>query len=156
MPEAAQVQYRHRIALYFERLAWDNVQSSPYYISKLYILITIDWTISNQRDIISRNARQGALGRRKLNDHSVQLKELGVKRMGLFGSFVRDEQTPESDIDLLVQFEPDKKSFDNFMELSSRLENLLERHVELVTTEGLSPYIGPHIMNEVEYASLSA
>jgi predicted nucleotidyltransferase len=91
-----------------------------------------------------------------LNDHSVQLKELGVKRMGLFGSFVRDEQTPESDIDLLVQFEPDKKSFDNFMELSSRLENLLERHVELVTTEGLSPYIGPHIMNEVEYASLSA
>jgi hypothetical protein len=65
MPEAAQVQYRHRIALYFERLAWDNVQSSPYYISKLYILITIDWTISNQRDIISRNARQGALGRRK-------------------------------------------------------------------------------------------
>jgi predicted nucleotidyltransferase len=91
-----------------------------------------------------------------LSDHSVQLKRLGVRRMGLFGSFVRNQQTLESDVDLPVQFEPDKKTFDNFMELSALLENLLQRHVELVTTEALSPYIGPHIMNEVEYASLSA
>jgi predicted nucleotidyltransferase len=93
---------------------------------------------------------------RTLKDHSVQLRGLGVKRMGLFGSFVRNEQTPESDIDLLVQFEPEKKNFDNFIQLSALLEDLLQRHVELVTTEALSPYIGPHIMSEVEYASLSA
>ena len=91
-----------------------------------------------------------------LSDHSNQLKKLGVRSVGLFGSFVRDEQTPESDIDLLVQFDPHKKTFDNFMELSALLETLLQRRVELVTTEALSPYIGPHIMGEVEYASLSA
>lgn len=91
-----------------------------------------------------------------LNDHSAQLKELGVKKVGLFGSFVRGEQTPESDIDLLVQFEPGKKNFDNFMHLSGLLEDLLQRRVEIITTEALSPYIGPHILNEVEYASLSA
>jgi predicted nucleotidyltransferase len=91
-----------------------------------------------------------------LRNHSVRLKELGVKRLGLFGSFVRNEQTAESDIDLLVQFEPGKKNFDNFMDLSGLLEDLLHRRVEIVTTEALSPYIGPHIMSEVEYVSLSA
>lgn len=91
-----------------------------------------------------------------LRDHSAQLKKLGVTKVGLFGSFVREEQTPESDIDLLVQFEPDKKNFNNFMDLSGLLEDLLQRRVELVTTEALSPYIGPHIMSEVEYVSLSA
>ena len=92
---------------------------------------------------------------RMLRDHSAQLKELGVKKVGLFGSFVRGEQTGESDIDLLVQFEPEKKSFDNFMDLSGLLEDLLQRRVDIVTTEGLSPYIGPHIMSEVEYVTLS-
>jgi predicted nucleotidyltransferase len=91
-----------------------------------------------------------------ISDHSAQLKELGVKRLGLFGSFARGEQTPESDIDLLVQFEPDKKNFDNFIHLSGLLEDLLLRRVEIITTEALSPYIGPHILSEVEYASLSA
>ncbi len=91
-----------------------------------------------------------------ISDHSAQLKDLGVKRLGLFGSFVRGEQTPESDIDFLVQFEPDKKNFDNFMHLSRLLEDLLQRPVEIVTTEALSPYIGPHILSEVEYVSLSA
>ena len=91
-----------------------------------------------------------------LHDHSAELKDLGVRKMGLFGSFVRNEQTIASDIDLLVQFEPDKKTFDNFMELSALLESLLQRRVELVTTEALSRHIAPHIMNEVEYASFSA
>ena len=91
-----------------------------------------------------------------LSDHSAQLKDLGVKKVGIFGSFVRGEQTPESDIDLLVQFEPAKKNFDNFIHLSQLLEDLLQRRVEIVTTEALSPYIGPHILSEVEYASLSA
>ena len=91
-----------------------------------------------------------------ISDHSAQLKELGVKKLGLFGSFVRGEQTPESDVDLLIQFEPDKKNFDNFMDLSSLLEDLLQRRVEIITTEALSPHIGPHILSEVEYASLSS
>src|SRR5256885_17181388 len=91
-----------------------------------------------------------------LTEHSPQLKLLGVRKVGLFGSFVRGEQTAESDVDILVQFEPGKKSFDNFMGLSALLEDVLQRRVEIVTTEALSPYIGPHILREVEYASFSA
>jgi predicted nucleotidyltransferase len=59
-----------------------------------------------------------------------------------------------SDVDLLVEFIPEKKSFDNFMELSFFLEGLLGRKVELVTPQSLSKHIGPHILNEVVNVSL--
>ena len=48
-----------------------------------------------------------------LHQNRFHLKSFGIKRIGLFGSFVRGEQRPESDIDLLVEFEPGKKTFDN-------------------------------------------
>jgi predicted nucleotidyltransferase len=82
-----------------------------------------------------------------------QIKAFGVKRLGLFGSFVREEQDDESDVDFLVEFLPDRKTFDSFIHLAFYLEELLERRVELVTPESLSPYIGPHILNEVEYVA---
>ena len=91
-----------------------------------------------------------------LHQSRSRLKSLGVKRIGLFGSFVRGEQRVDSDIDLLVEFEPDRKSFDTFMELSFFLEDALHHQVELVTLESLSPYLGPHILKEVEYAALPA
>ena len=89
-----------------------------------------------------------------LRQNSSRVRSLGVKRLGLFGSFVRNEQTTESDVDLLVEFEKDKKSFENFMGLAFFLEDLLNRPVELVTPESVSPYIRPHIMSEVEYVTL--
>jgi predicted nucleotidyltransferase len=89
-----------------------------------------------------------------IEEHQDRIKALGVKKLGLFGSFVREEQGVESDIDLLVEFEQGKKTFDNFMQLSFFLEDLLKRRVELITPESLSPYIGPHIVNEVEYVIL--
>jgi hypothetical protein len=85
-----------------------------------------------------------------------QLAELGVKNIGLFGSFVTGRQSQCSDVDLLVEFVPDKHSFDNFMELSFLLEDLLGRTVEIVTPEALSPHIGPHILREVERVSIAA
>lgn len=92
----------------------------------------------------------------RLRRHAGAMRALGVKRIGLFGSFERDEATLDSDIDLLVEFEPGEKTFDHFMQLAFLLEDLLERRVELVTREALSPYIGPHILDEVEYVSLAA
>jgi predicted nucleotidyltransferase len=89
-----------------------------------------------------------------IEEHQDRIKALGVKKIGLFGSFVREEQGVESDIDLLVEFEQGKKTFDNFIHLSFFLEDLFKRRVELVTTESLSPYIGPHIISEVEYVIL--
>ena len=91
-----------------------------------------------------------------LDQNRSRLRALGLKRIGLFGSFVRGEQNANSDIDLLVEFDPGRKTFDAFMELSRFLEQTLEHEVELVTVESLSPYLGPHILEEVEYASLAA
>lgn len=91
-----------------------------------------------------------------LHENASRLRAYGVRRIGLFGSFVRGEQKPESDIDLLVEFDPEKKTFDAFMELSFFLDDLLLHRVELVTIESLSPHIGPHILDEVEYAALAA
>jgi predicted nucleotidyltransferase len=79
-----------------------------------------------------------------------------VLKLGLFGSFVRDEPSEVSDIDLLVEFREGRKTFDNFMRLSFLLEDLLQRRVQLVTPESLSPYIGPHILAEVEYVAFAA
>jgi predicted nucleotidyltransferase len=87
--------------------------------------------------------------------HRARLEQFGVKRCGVFGSFARGMQSNQSDVDILVEFEPGKKSFDNFMGLAFFLEETIGRRVELVTPEALSPYIGPHILREVEYASTS-
>ena len=80
----------------------------------------------------------------------MDIRSFGVRRLGLFGSFARQGQGPGSDVDLLVEFEPGAKSFDNFMSLSFLLEDALQRPVELVTRESLSPFIGPRILAEVE------
>src|SRR5574341_290822 len=82
------------------------------------------------------------------------IRAYGVTRIGLFGSFTRGQQKPSSDVDLLVEFEPARKTFDNFVGLATFLENLLNRYVELVTPESLSRHIGPYILKEVEYVPL--
>jgi predicted nucleotidyltransferase len=76
----------------------------------------------------------------------------GVNRVGLFGSYARDEQHPQSDIDILVDFEPEKETFNNFMNLCNYLEELfIDEKIEVVTVNGLSPHIGKYILNEVHY-----
>ena len=85
-----------------------------------------------------------------------QLHTLGVRRLGLFGSFVRGEPSTKSDVDILVEFEPGQKTFDHFMQLSFLLEEIFQRRVEIVTPESLSPHIGPHILREVEYVPIAA
>lgn len=86
-----------------------------------------------------------------LSEHEESLKKLGVRKLGLFGSFIRNEQTPKSDIDILVDFMPEQETFRNLMGLHGFLTSLFDRNVELVTVNSLSPYIGPHILGEVEY-----
>ena len=90
----------------------------------------------------------------RLQHHRGDLRRLGVQRVGLFGSFQPDEPDPKSDVDLMVEFAPGEKTFDNFMALSFLLEEELERPVELVTREALSPHIGPHILQSVEYVEI--
>lgn len=92
----------------------------------------------------------------RIQENKAGIRALGVKKIGLFGSFVRRQQTASSDVDLLVVFDEGEKSFDHFMELSFLLEEALKLPVELVTPESLSPYIGPYILSEVEYVPLAA
>ena len=87
---------------------------------------------------------------RRLVASEPQIRALGVQRLALFGSVLRGEAHPDSDIDLLVQFAPGAKTFDHFLALFDLLEERLERRVELVTTEALSPFIGPRILAEAQ------
>lgn len=90
-----------------------------------------------------------------LCQHEETIKRLGVKKLGLFGSFVRNEQSAHSDIDLLVEFVPEQENFRNLMGLHHYLSDLFDRSIEVVTVNSLSPYIGPHILEEVEYVPFS-
>ncbi|NOX64125.1 MAG: nucleotidyltransferase family protein [Chloroflexi bacterium] len=90
-----------------------------------------------------------------LQAHGPEIRAFGVRRLGLFGSFVRNEAREGSDIDILVEFEPERKNLDNLVGLGDYLEALFRHPVELVTPEALSPYIGPHILAEVEYVSFT-
>jgi uncharacterized protein len=91
-----------------------------------------------------------------LYEHQQELHLFGVRQCGIFGSLARNQAHGASDIDILVEFKPGHKTFDNFMGLAFFLEELLGRRVDLITTESLSPYIGPHILQEVEYVTFSA
>jgi uncharacterized protein len=93
---------------------------------------------------------------KRILSEQAQLSFFGVKNIGLFGSFIRGDQTPDSDIDILIEFTPEKHTFDNFMDVAFLLEKILGRKVDLVTPEALSPHIGPHILKEVERVSIAA
>jgi predicted nucleotidyltransferase len=84
-----------------------------------------------------------------ISENRERIKSFGVNGLGIFGSFSKGTSTDSSDVDLLVDFIPEKKNFDNFMDLSFFLEALFGRKVELVTRQSLSKHIGPHILNEV-------
>jgi len=90
----------------------------------------------------------------QLDLHKNEIKSFGVKGLSLFGSFAKDQMNDDSDVDFLVEFEPAKKNYDNFIELSFYLESLLGRKVELVTSQSLSKYIGPHILKQAEHVAL--
>lgn len=82
----------------------------------------------------------------KIREHQTQLKSFSIKRLGLFGSFVRNQATHDSDLDFLVEFE--KKSFDNYMGLKQYLEELFNRRVDLVLTSTLKPRLRSQILKE--------
>ena len=80
------------------------------------------------------------------------MAQFGIRDIGLFGSYVRGEQSKNSDIDILLDFEPDKETYDNYMAVYDLLEQLFKNEkVEIVTKNGLSPYIGTKILNEILY-----
>ncbi|OHD54912.1 MAG: hypothetical protein A2Y33_16205 [Spirochaetes bacterium GWF1_51_8] len=83
-----------------------------------------------------------------------RIKEFGVRRIGLFGSFARNEQRPDSDIDLIVEFESGRKNFDSYMELCFYLEEILGTKADVLTPEGIDPLLKQGILKETVYERL--
>ncbi|KYC46496.1 MAG: Nucleotidyltransferase domain protein [Candidatus Methanofastidiosum methylothiophilum] len=73
-----------------------------------------------------------------------------VKEIGLFGSYLKGQANPKSDLDILVEFEKTPGLFD-FLDLEEYLTDLLGIKVDLVMKKSLKPYIGKIILNEVKY-----
>jgi predicted nucleotidyltransferase len=87
-----------------------------------------------------------------LERHRRSLQELGVHRIGLFGSHARGEAREGSDLDFLVEFEPGLKTFDNYMDLKAFLEELFGSRVDLVIPETLKARLRDGILRETVYA----
>ena len=90
--------------------------------------------------------------KRKLTQCKPELKSgFQVKEIGIFGSYIRNEQNKNSDLDILVEFEEDPSLF-KFMELENYLKTILRVKVDLVMKNALKPQIGRHVLNEVVYS----
>lgn len=88
----------------------------------------------------------------RLKNNKYQMEKLGISQIGLFGSYVQDNQNEDSDIDILIDFYEKDETFDNFMNICEVLENLFkDKKVDVITKNGLSEFIKPYILKEVEY-----
>lgn len=74
-----------------------------------------------------------------------------VKQIGLFGSYLRNEQHEKSDVDILVEFEKGHKDFFNYLRLKSYLEEILGASVDLVMKEAVKPKLKDTILGHVNY-----
>lgn len=86
-----------------------------------------------------------------LMQHRVELQErYQVKELGIFGSYIREEQTETSDVDVLVEFS-ETPSLLKFINLENYLSDNLGVKVDLVHKSGLKPRLGERILAEVVY-----
>ncbi|MBI3316463.1 MAG: nucleotidyltransferase family protein [Candidatus Omnitrophica bacterium] len=82
-----------------------------------------------------------------IRDHQTDIRKLGVKRLGLFGSFVRGKQNVSSDLDFAVELEP--KTFDSYMNLKHYLEDLFGCRVDLVLFSAIKPRLKTRILQDL-------
>lgn len=87
-----------------------------------------------------------------LQEHKELLAQLGVRRIGLFGSYTKNLQESDSDIDILIDFFPEQETYDNLLGIYEVLEKAFQnKKIDIVTKNGLSKYIGSYILNETAY-----
>ncbi|MDZ7672439.1 MAG: nucleotidyltransferase family protein [Halanaerobiales bacterium] len=87
-----------------------------------------------------------------LSNNKKTLNKYGVKNIALFGSYVKGTANEESDIDFLVEFENNKKNFDNYMDLKFFLEDNLNTKVDLVINENVKEELKEEIYGSAKYA----
>jgi hypothetical protein len=93
---------------------------------------------------------------KKLRENKDKIEKFGVKRIGIFGSFVKGEAKEKSDVDVVVEFERGKATFKNVSGLVDFLEELFGREIDLLTPDGIESirikHVKEEIKREVEYA----
>lgn len=90
-----------------------------------------------------------------IDAHKKELRAFGLTRVGIFGSTAAGTATPQSDIDVLLDFDPQKKTYRNFLGGTACLESILDRPVDPVTPQALSPHIRPSVEQTVTYVQIS-
>ena len=88
---------------------------------------------------------------RKLEDNRDNIRGLGVRRLGIFGSYARGEETARSDLDFIVEF--DEATLHQYLDLKEFLESLFGRPVDLVFADAVKPRLRPIIHAEAVYVS---
>ncbi len=84
-----------------------------------------------------------------LSEHLGDLERFGVESIAVFGSVARNEASPDSDVDLLVEFHPEERvGVFRFLELKEYLESILGSRVDLVTRDGLKRQLREEILGE--------
>ncbi|MBU0469920.1 MAG: nucleotidyltransferase family protein [Nanoarchaeota archaeon] len=89
---------------------------------------------------------------KELEAHKEDICKYDVKKIALFGSYLKGKQHQKSDIDFLVSFS--KPSFDNYMELKFLLEKIFKKKIDLVTEKSLKPAL-KYVKEEAIYAKVS-
>jgi len=84
-----------------------------------------------------------------IEEHKEELSRYGVKKIGLFGSFLKGDANKNSDIDFLIEF--DEATFDNYMDLKFTLERIFKKKVDLVVEDALKPALR-YVKEEALYA----
>jgi len=87
---------------------------------------------------------------RLLKKHTPELRAVGGKSLALFGAVARGDETPESDVDILVSFSV-PVTFDTYFNTKIYLEDLLGRRVDLGTPQSLRERVKPYVEKEAVY-----
>jgi len=90
-----------------------------------------------------------------LQDLLPQLRAYGVRDVALFGSVARNDAGHTSDVDILIDFEPEAESFDNLMNVADLLDTSFDSPVDLVTVNGPSPYLAAYVRQDAVHAEIA-
>ena len=88
---------------------------------------------------------------KKIEENKYNIHKYSVKKIGLFGSYLKNNPNKRSDIDFIVRL--DKPTFDNYMELKFLLEKMFHKKIDLVTEESLKPAL-KYIKEDALYAKI--
>jgi predicted nucleotidyltransferase len=89
----------------------------------------------------------------RLRENESTLRQRGVAHAALFGSRARGDQRPESDTDIMIEFDPSARiTVFDYAGLKDYIAALFDRHVDVVSRDGLKPYVKPAATADAIYA----